>query len=92
MSYYFLKDTTTPDQESNRERISRTTTGVGANSGLGFRWRFVGDEGRLSAHMELAYQAQLLSAFDFDTKKDTIVDSGSSDLFHGPTCTVGGTF
>jgi hypothetical protein len=92
MSYYFLKDETQPPIESNRDNISHTTTGVGANSGLGMRWRFVGAEGRLSAHFELAYQAQLLSSIDLGTDKDKVVDSGSVDVFHGPTCTLGGSF
>ncbi|MEO8902945.1 MAG: hypothetical protein ABI488_12870 [Polyangiaceae bacterium] len=93
MSYYFLRDENKPpDVESNREHISHTTTGVGANTGLGVRWRFAGAAGRVRAHFELAYQAQFLSAFDIDTKKATVVDSGSSDLFHGPTCALGGSF
>ncbi|MEP7048865.1 MAG: hypothetical protein ABJB12_00865 [Pseudomonadota bacterium] len=92
MSYYFLKNEAEPPIASNRENISHTTTGLGANSGLGMRWRFVGDEGRLNAHFELAYQAQLLSVIDLGTDKDKVVDSGSMDVFHGPTCTVGGSF
>ncbi len=92
MSYYFLKNENLPPDESNREHVSHTTTGFGANSGLGVRWRFVGDEGRLNAHFNLAYQAQLLSVIDLGTDKDKVVDSGSMDLFHGPTCTLGGSF
>jgi hypothetical protein len=93
MSYYFLKDTTLPDEESNRDKRNQTTVGVGVNGALGLRWRFVGGDSRFNAHLEAAYQLQLLdNQLSPDNNKDSVVNSGSVDLFHGPTLALGGSY
>ena len=93
LSYYFLKDTTLPDEESNRDHTSHLTIGAGLNGRLGFRWRFVGADARFNAHIEAAYQAQFLdSQINSSTKKDKTINSGSTDLFHGPAAALGGSF
>jgi hypothetical protein len=93
MSYYFLKDTTLPDDDSNRDNRNQTTVGLGINGALGVRWRFVGGDSRFNAHLEASYQVQFLdNQLSPDKNKDTIVNSGSVDVFHGPTAALGGSY
>jgi len=48
---------------------------------------------RLNVFLDLNYHVQSISStFNSDNSGDTVVTTGSTDLFHGPTGSLGATF
>jgi len=92
ISYYFLEDEALPDEESNRDRTERSTTGIDAGATLGVRYRFTRPDTRLSLHFDAAYQALFIVSEVVSKESATAVNSGSTDIFHGPTASLGGAF
>jgi hypothetical protein len=56
------------------------------------RWRFASAESRFSAHFDAKYQALVIASGLGSDDDSTAINSGSSDLFHGPTLSLGGSF
>jgi hypothetical protein len=92
ISYYFLKDESLPDEESNRDKSDRFTTGIDAGAFLGVRFRFTSPDTRISAHLDAKYQALLIASELGSNDSSKALNSGSTDLFHGPTLSLGGAF
>jgi hypothetical protein len=92
ISYYFLRDETLPDEEANRNKSDRFTYGFNGGAFLGVRWRLASSESRLSAHFDAKYQALMIASGLGSDDDSTAINSGSSDLFHGPTLSLGGAF
>jgi hypothetical protein len=92
IEYYFLRDETLPDEAGNRDTSKRFTYGFNGGAFLGVRWRLVSAESRLSAHFDATYQALVIASGLGSDDDATAINSGSSDLFHGPTLSLGGAF
>jgi hypothetical protein len=92
ISYYFLRDETLPDEDANRDQSKRFTYGFNGGAFIGVRWRLVSPESRLSAHFDATYQALVIASGLGSDDDATAINSGSSDLFHGPTLSLGGAF
>jgi hypothetical protein len=92
ISYYFLRDETLPDEDANRDQSKRFTYGFNGGAFIGVRWRLVSAESRLSAHFDATYQALVIASGLGSDDDATAINSGSSDLFHGPTLSLGGAF
>lgn len=91
--YYFLRDDTEADDEVNRDYTKSNSVGIGAFGMLGVRWFFANPESRLNAFFDINYHVQSISsAFNGANSDDTVITTGSTDLFHGPTGSLGATF
>jgi hypothetical protein len=91
--YYFLHDPNLADVPSNQDQSSTSAVGIGVAGALGLRWFVGGPESRFNGYFDASYHAQWLSsALGSTSGGDTHVDSGSSDLFHGPRAALGLTF
>jgi FtsZ-binding cell division protein ZapB len=92
-SYYFLRNEEAANRPSNREHTSSSGVGIGLAGALGIRWQVGGPDARLNAYFDANYHAQSLNSLaDSSASGDTIVDVGITDLFHGPTASLGATF
>lgn len=91
--FYFLKNEEAANRESNREHTSSSGVGLGFAGAIGVRWQVGSPDSRLNAYFDANYHAQGLSSLaDSSSSGDKIVDVGITDLFHGPTASVGATF
>ena len=91
--YYFLRDIEAADEESNRDYTKSSSVGIGAFGMLGVRWFFANPESRLNAFLDINYHVQSISSvFNGANDNNTVVTTGSTDLFHGPTGSLGATF
>ncbi|HXK18890.1 MAG TPA: hypothetical protein VNG33_13860, partial [Polyangiaceae bacterium] len=91
--YYFVKDINAIDDPSNRDVTSSYSVGIGTYGMLGVRWRLAGPESRLNVFLDVNYHVQSISSvFNSDNKGDTVITTGSTDLFHGPTGSLGAMF
>jgi hypothetical protein len=91
-SYYFLREGTVQNVEANRERERPWSVGATVGGALSFRFRLVGRANHASAFLDASYKAQLISTQLNSAKEDTRnVNSGTTDVFHGPSLSFGGT-
>jgi hypothetical protein len=91
--YYFLLDDAEPDVEENRDHSSSTGAGVTLAAALGVRFRFGKPGSRLRAYVDANYHALALrSLLDSKNDGDTIVNVGTTDVFHGPVAALGVSF
>ena len=74
------------------DKSKRFTYGFNGGAFIGVRWRLVSAESRLSAHFDATYQALVIASGLGSDDDATAINSGSSDLFHGPTLSLGGAF
>jgi hypothetical protein len=88
--YYFLRDEEEQDIESNREYVESYGLGVGLAGELGLRYVLLGRSSRLRGFVEARYRVQYLSSLlDSKDEGDTIVKTGTNDVFHGPSGALG---
>lgn len=91
--YYFLKDIQDVDEPSNRDDTTSNSVGIGAFAALGVRWYLVNPESRLNVFLDVNYHAQSISsAINPSNDKNTAITTGSTDVFHGPTGSLGAAF
>ena len=91
--YYFLKDQLGEDVEANHDEQSSSGIGGGFAGTLGFRWTLGGPESRLNAYLDAYYHVQFItSILDSKNDGDTIVNVGTTDVFHGPVAAFGASF
>ena len=91
--YYFLKDIEAVDEEQNREHTKSNSLGVATFGMLGIRWFVANPESRLNVFLDLNYHVQSISSvLNPSNDENTVVTTGSTDLFHGPTGSLGATF
>jgi hypothetical protein len=91
--YYFLKDIQEVDEPSNRDDTTSYSVGIGAFAALGVRWYVVNSESRLNVFLDVNYHAQSISsAINPSNDKNTAITTGSTDVFHEPTGSLGATF
>lgn len=104
MAYYFLKDPSGPNDPSNQEQQRPIVLAFNATAGLGARLRITPRLSRVRLVLEGEYRAELVSQTiisairETQTKDGTAftigkkIDFGGSDVFHGPTLQVVGSF
>ena len=91
--YYFLKDIEAIDEPGNRDATQSYSVGIGAFGMLGVRWQVAGPESRLNAFVDINYHVQSISSvFNSGNNNASAITTGSTDLFHGPTGSLGATF
>jgi hypothetical protein len=91
--YYFLRDIEDVDVASNRDATKSYSVGIGGFGMLGIRWFVANPESRLNVFLDVNYHAQSISSvFNSDNDSDKVITTGSTDLFHGPTGSLGATF
>jgi hypothetical protein len=91
--YYFLKDIEAVDEEQNREHTKSNSLGVATFGMLGIRWFVANPESRLNVFLDVNYHLQSISSvLNPSNDENTVVTTGSTDLFHGPTGSFGATF
>ncbi len=91
--YYFLLDDAEPDVEENRDHSSSTGAGATLSAALGIRFRFGNPGSRFRAYLDANYHALALrSLIDSKNEGDTIVNAGTTDVFHGPVAALGISF
>lgn len=91
--YYFLKDLEQVDEEQNREHTKSYSLGVATYGMLGIRWFVANPESRLNVFLDVNYHLQSIhSVLNPSNDENTVVTTGSNDLFHGPTGSLGATF
>jgi hypothetical protein len=91
--YYFLRDIEDVDVPSNRDTTKSFSIGIGTFGMLGVRWFVANPEARLNVFLDVNYHVQSISSvFNAKNDNDTAITTGSTDLFHGPTGSLGATF
>lgn len=91
--YYFLRDIEDVDVPSNRDTTQSYSVGIGAFGMLGVRWFVANPESRLNVFLDVNYHVQSISSvFNAKNDENTAITTGSTDLFHGPTGSLGATF
>lgn len=91
--YYFLKDIQAPDDENNRDHTESNSVGLGTFGMLGLRYYMANPDARLNVFLDINYHIQSISSLiNPSNDKDTVVTTGATDLFHGPTGSFGATF
>lgn len=91
--YYFLRDIEQVDEEQNREHTKSNSLGIATFGMLGIRWFVANPESRLNVFLDVNYHVQSISSvLNPSNDENTVVTTGSTDLFHGPTGSLGATF
>jgi hypothetical protein len=83
-----------PSRTSRRTAITRAALERASRSAaLGVRFRFGKPGSRLRAYVDANYHALALrSLLDSKNDGDTIVNVGTTDVFHGPVAALGVSF
>ena len=91
--YYFPKDINLIDEESNRDHTKSNSLGVATFGTLGIRWFVANPEARLNVFLDVNYHLQSISSLlNPSNDENTVITTGSTDMFHGPTGALGATF